>query len=98
MKDDIEEENPQFERLTTHLVAQIIAFRWLWVVNLIAAIVGAVLGRFELMALAGFSTLVSLVGAAFARKGLRTAVRAIVSTRRKEQESEESGVRYRMSA
>jgi hypothetical protein len=47
-------------------------FRWLWLLNLTAAIVGVVTHRYELMAVAAGSSLIALLGVAFARIGRKT--------------------------
>lgn len=42
--------------------------RWLWVVNSLVALSGALRGRFDIAALAGFTWILSLVVAAFGNR------------------------------
>lgn len=57
-------------------------FRWLWLLNLAAAIVGVATRRYELMAVAAASSLIALIGVALARKGRKTVSATTVESQR----------------
>lgn len=57
-------------------------FRWLWLLNLAAAIVGVVTHRYELMIVAAGSSFIALIGVAFARIGRKTVSAAASESQR----------------
>lgn len=57
-------------------------FRWLWLSNLAAAGIGVCTHHYELMAVATGSSLIALLGVAFARTGRKTVSEATAESRR----------------
>lgn len=66
----------------------VIAFRWLWVSNCLAAFVGIVWHRYELAFVSGLSTMVALVGAALARRSKKTIAKAMITCKKVSKEVE----------
>lgn len=59
--------------LTTQAQRYLTTFRWLWLLNLAAAVVGMATHHYVLMVVAAGSSLIALIGVAFARRGRMTA-------------------------
>lgn len=57
-------------------------FRWLWLLNLAAALIGVTTRHYELTVVAAGSSLVALIGVAFARRGRTTVSEVAVECRR----------------
>ena len=55
------------DKLRDHVDGCALTFRWLWTTNLLAALAGIALHRYELSGIAGATSLVALVGAGVAR-------------------------------
>ena len=62
----------QLGRLTTQAQRYLTTFRWLWLLNLAAAIIGVATHHYALMIVAAGSSFIALIGVAFARRGRTT--------------------------
>jgi len=72
----------QFEVLGEQTQRYATTFRWLFVLNLAAAVIGVVMHRYELTAVAAGSSLIALIGVAFARRGRKIVSEATWESRR----------------
>lgn len=70
----------QIDKLRYVLDGCATALRWLWMTNLVAAIAGAALGRYELTTVAGISLLAALVGTAGVGRALRILTPAVADS------------------
>jgi hypothetical protein len=66
----------QFGAMTTQAQRYLTTFRWLWLLNLAAAIVGVSTHHFGLTVVAAGSSFIALLGVAFARIGQKTVLEA----------------------
>lgn len=80
----------QFEAMKEQAQRYVTTFRWLWTLNLVAAVVGAVTGHYEVAAVAAVSCLFALAGVAFARMGQRTVTEATAESQRIQRASQKS--------
>ncbi len=71
----------QLGLLTTQAQRYLTTFRWLWLLNLAAALVGLATRHYELTIVATGSSVVALVGVAFARRGRTTVSEMAVESR-----------------
>jgi hypothetical protein len=62
----------QLRQLAEQAQRYLSAFRWLWLLNLAAAVVGVSTHHYYLMVVAAASSVIALIGVAFARIGQRT--------------------------
>ncbi len=69
---DWSKQESQLEVLTIQAQRYQATFRWLWLLNLAAAIVGIATRHYELTAVTAGSSLIALIGVAYARIGSRT--------------------------
>ena len=72
----------QFEIMKEQTQRYVATFRWLFVSNLIAAFIGMITRHYELMAVAAGSSLIALIGIAFARRGRKTVSEATWESKR----------------
>jgi hypothetical protein len=78
MNTDWSHQELQLGRLTTQAQRYLTTFRWLWLLNLAAAIIGVATRHYELTVVATGSSLVALIGVAFARRGRTTVTEVTV--------------------
>jgi hypothetical protein len=69
-------------RLTTQAQRYLATFRWLWLTNVAAAIIGVATRHYWLTALAVGSSFAALIGVAFARRGCKTVSEATAESHR----------------
>lgn len=72
----------QFEVLREQAQRYLTTFRWLWLLNLAAAIIGVVTHYYGLTVVAAGSSLIALVGVAYARNGCKTVSEATWESQR----------------
>lgn len=72
----------QLGMLTTQAQRYLTTFRWLWLFNLAAAVIGVATSHYELMGVAAGSSFIALIGVAFARRGRKTVSEMIVKYHR----------------
>lgn len=72
----------QLELLTTQAQRYLTTFRWLSLMNLAAVVIGVATCRYELTVVAAGSSLIALVGVAFARRGRTTVSEATWESKR----------------
>jgi hypothetical protein len=72
MTDNWSKQESQLGLLAEQAQRYLAAFRWLWLLNLAAAITGVVTHHYWLMVVAAASSLIALIGTAFARLGSKT--------------------------
>jgi hypothetical protein len=82
MTDDWSKQESQLELLTKETQGYLTTFRWLWMLNLVAAVIGVATHHYGLAAVAAGTSLIALVGVAFARKGRRTVSEATSESHR----------------
>lgn len=79
---DWSKQESQLGRMTTQAQRYLTTFRWLWLLNLAAAIVGVTTHHYGLMVVAAGSSFIALIGVAFARRGQRTVLEAATESHR----------------
>lgn len=62
----------QLGLLTTQAQRYLTTFRWLWLLNLAAAVIGMATRHYDITVVAAVPSLVALIGVAFARRGRTT--------------------------
>jgi hypothetical protein len=72
MKTDWSKQESQLGQLTDQAQRYLDTFRWLWLLNLAAAFIGIATHHYVLTAVTAGSSMIALIGVAFARKGTRT--------------------------
>ena len=72
----------QFGIMIVRSERYVTTFRWLWLLNLAAAIVAVTTHHYGLMAVAAGSSIIALTGVAFARRGLKMVSEAASESRR----------------
>lgn len=72
----------QFEVMREQAQRYVTTFRWLFVSNLTAAVIGVATRHYELMAVAAGSSLMALIGVALARRGRKTVSEASWESKR----------------
>ncbi|MCL5104257.1 MAG: hypothetical protein M1133_09095 [Armatimonadetes bacterium] len=79
---DWSKQESQLGLLTTQAQRYVTTFRWLFMVNLAAAVIGVATRHYELMVVAAGSSLIALIGVAFARMGRKTVSEATWESKR----------------
>jgi hypothetical protein len=72
MISDWYKQESQLGQLAEQAQRYLTAFRWLWLLNLAAAVVGVATQHYYLMVVAAASSLIALIGVGLARVGRRT--------------------------
>jgi hypothetical protein len=72
----------QLGLLTTQAERYLATFRWLWLLNLAVAIIGAATRHYGFSVVAAVSSVLALIGTALARLGRTTVSEMIVECRR----------------
>jgi hypothetical protein len=72
MTTDWSEQESQLELLTTQAQRYLTTFRWLWLFNLAAAIIGVATHHYALTVVAAASSIIALIGVGLARRGQKT--------------------------
>jgi hypothetical protein len=85
---DWSQQELQLGLLTTQAQCYLTTFRWLWLINLTAAVIGVATRHYELTVVAAGSSLVALIGVAFARRGRTTVSEVTVECHRIRHETE----------
>jgi hypothetical protein len=82
MKTDWSKQESQLARLTTQAQRYLATFRWLWLLNLAAAVIGVATRHYWLTVVAAGSSVIALIGVAFARRGQKTVSEATTESHR----------------
>jgi len=84
---DWSNQESQLGLLTTQAQRYLTAFRWLWLLNVAAVVIGVATHHYELTVVAAVSSFIAFIGVAFARSGRKTV---------SEVASESRGIRHRL--
>jgi hypothetical protein len=68
----------QLEKMHIQAGNCIAAFRWLWILNALAAIAACAMRHYEVAIVSGVSACVALVGTGIARTGRKTLAQAVI--------------------
>lgn len=81
-------QDSQLGLLTTQAQRYLTTFRWLWLLNLAAAVIGVATHHYELTVVTAGSSLIALIGVALARRGCKTVSETASESRRIQRKQE----------